>query len=72
MMLKSFMAGPRKIGQGRGGRAIDRFEKERWGRKDDFNVANLSKDMKSVVSVHSAIYLTAMRKISRGGECEYN
>lgn len=53
---------------GEGG-AIDRCEKERWGRKGDFNVASLSIKMKSVVFIHSAIRLTTMRKISRGGEC---
>lgn len=44
---------------GEGG-AIERYEKERWGRKGDFDVASPSIKLKSVVFIHSAIRPTTM------------
>lgn len=53
---------------GEGG-AIERYEKERWGRKGDFDVASLSIKLK-VLYLFTQLFVSrlCMRKISRGGE----
>lgn len=58
---EEFYGWTRKKGRGKGGGArcvvgeggpIDWCEKERWGKKRDFDVASLSIKMKSVIFIH--------------------